>query len=50
MYRTWASLLTQIQGGFVANSIYKKVLMSADLDYSGIDMQIYFNDDKYVNL
>jgi hypothetical protein len=50
MYRTWASLLTQIQGGFVANSIYKKVLMSADLDYSGIDMQIYYNDDTYVNL
>jgi len=24
--------------------------MSADLDYSGIDMRIYFNDDKYVNL
>ena len=24
--------------------------MSADLDYSGIDMQIYYNDDTYVNL
>jgi len=50
MYRTWASLLTQIQGGFVADAIYKKVNMSAELDYSGIDMQIYFNDNKYINL
>ena len=41
IYRTWASLLTQIQGGYVAASIYPKVEMSAELDYKGIDIRIY---------
>lgn len=52
IYRTWASLLTQIQGGYVANSIYPKVDMSADLDYSGIDMRIYTNlkNNQYINI
>ena len=42
IYRTWASLLTQIQGGYVAAEIYGRdnVSMSADLDYQGIDIQI----------
>lgn len=51
IYRTWASLLTQIQGGYVADSIYPKVDMSADLDYSGIDMRIYINlGNQYINI
>ena len=55
IYRTWASLLTQIQGGYAANSIYPKIDMSADLDYSGIDMRIYtdfinLKNNKYINI
>lgn len=48
IYRTWASLLTQIQGGYVAESIYgrKNVKMSAELDYKGIDdIQIVHNNE-----
>lgn len=42
IYRAWASLLTQIQGGYVAEGIYGKgkVEMSAALDYRGVDMKI----------
>ena len=52
IYRTWASLLTQIQGGYVAASIYNRVDMSADLDYSGIDMRIYtdLKNNQYINI
>lgn len=52
IYRTWASLLTQIQGGYVAGSIYPKVEMSADLDYASIDIRIFtsINPDKYINI
>ena len=52
IYRTWASLLTQIQGGYVARSIYPKVEMSAELDYNGIDMRIYpeRENENYINI
>ncbi len=42
IYRTWASLLTQIQGGYVVEEMYGagKVEMSADLDWRGIDFRI----------
>ncbi len=52
IYRTWASLLTQIQGGYVAQSIYPRVEMSAELDYNGIDMRIYpeGNPESYINI
>ena len=42
IYRTWAALLTQIQGGYAAEKIYGKgnIIMNADLDYRGIDMKI----------
>ena len=42
IYRTWASLLTQIQGGYVAETIYGQgnVKMSECLDRKGIDIQI----------
>ena len=52
IYRTWASLLTQIQGGYVANTMYPKVEMSTELDYKGIDIRIYTkrNTDDYINI
>ena len=42
IYRTWASLLTQIQGGYAAEEIYGRgnVEMSAALDYQGIDIRL----------
>lgn len=42
IYRTWASLLTQIQAGYVAESVFGdgSVEMSAELDWQGIDMRI----------
>lgn len=48
IYRTWASLLTQIQGGYAAAELYgiNNVKMSAELDYSGIDMRIILKDEK----
>ena len=47
IYRTWASLLTQIQGGYAAEEIYGRgnVAMNADLDYSGIDMRLTDGND-----
>ena len=42
IYRTWASLLTQIQGAYVAEDIYGKgkVEMGVDIDHSGKDLVI----------
>lgn len=42
IYRTWASLITQIQGGYVCGEIYgyENVLMSSELDWKGIDFRI----------
>lgn len=50
IYRTWAALLTQIQGGYTANFIYPKVVMSAELDYSGIDIRIFTDYKEYINI
>ena len=50
IYRTWASLLTQIQGGYVAATMYRRVDMSADLDYAGIDMRIVVDDAQSINV
>ena len=52
IYRTWASLLTQIQGGYVAGSLYPKIEMSAELDYKGIDMKIFtdLESQEYINI
>jgi len=49
IYRTWASLLTQIQGGYVAEQLYGRgnVEMSADLDYAGIDMKFNTPDGVF---
>lgn len=45
IYRTWASLLTQIQGGYVAENMYgsSAVDMSSELDYRGVDFSITIN-------
>ncbi len=43
IYRTWASLITQIQGGYVAETVFGgpgSVLMSPELDHQNIDMLI----------
>lgn len=51
IYRTWTSLLTQVQGGYVAEQIYGQgnVEMSADLDYAGIDMRLT-DGDEIINI
>lgn len=51
IYRTWASLLTQIQGGYAAEEVYGggNVEMSAPLDYSGIDMRIK-DGERIINI
>lgn len=45
IYRTWASLLTQIQGAYVAEKIHGKgkVAMGVDIDQSGKDIVIEFS-------
>ena len=42
IYRTWASIITQIQGGYICKEIYGdgNVEMSPVLDWQGIDFQI----------
>ena len=42
IYRTWASLITQIHGGYVAETVFGKnsVQMSPELDHQNIDMLI----------
>ena len=44
IYRTWASLITQIQGGYVAESVFGKgtVKMSEALDHKGADIQVNY--------
>jgi hypothetical protein len=41
-YRTWASILTQIQFGYCAEEHFKnnKVLMTSELDNNGIDVRV----------
>ena len=49
IYRTWASLLTQIQGGYVAEELYGRgnVQMSEPLDRKGIDIQILDGNETF---
>ena len=44
IYRTWASLITQIHGGYVAESVFGvgSVNMSEDLDHAGADFQVTY--------
>lgn len=49
IYRTWASLLTQIQGGHVAEAMYgcDNIEMNAELDYGGVDMRILHGGEEF---
>ncbi len=51
IYRTWASLITQIQGGYVCEEIYGEhnVVMNAELDWQGIDFRIQ-KGNKFANI
>jgi hypothetical protein len=48
IYRTWASLLTQIHGGYQAEAVFGSgtVNMSATLDYKGIDFEVNYSGKK----
>jgi len=44
IYRTWASIITQIHAGYIAESVFGDgtVAMSADLDHQGADFQVNY--------
>lgn len=44
IYRTWASIITQIHAGYVAESVFGSgtVSMSGELDHQGADFQILY--------
>jgi len=44
IYRTWASIITQIHAGYVAESVFGEgtVSMSGDLDHKGADFQVNY--------
>lgn len=46
IYRTWASLITQIHAGYVAESVFGdgSVCMSEELDHQGADFQVKYNN------
>ncbi|MCX5782012.1 MAG: TaqI family restriction endonuclease [Elusimicrobia bacterium] len=46
IYRTWASIITQIHAGYVAEAVFGKgsVSMSADLDHEGADFQVNYKN------
>ncbi len=46
IYRTWASIITQIHAGYVAESVFGEgsVAMSAELDHQGADFQVKYRD------
>ncbi len=50
IYRTWASIITQIHGGYVAESVFGKgsVNMSRELDSMGADFRVNYKD-KFLN-
>ncbi len=45
IYRTWASIVTQIHAGYVAQDVFGQntVEMSAELDYKGVDFRAAYN-------
>lgn len=45
IYRTWASIITQIHAGYVAESVFGEgtVEMSGDLDHKGADFQVNYH-------
>jgi len=48
IYRTWASIITQIHAGYVAESVFGKgtVEMSSLLDHLGADFQVTYKNKK----
>ncbi|MDR1361245.1 MAG: TaqI family restriction endonuclease [Rickettsiales bacterium] len=46
IYRTWASLITQIHAGYVAESVFGigNIEMSTKLDHEGIDILVHYKD------
>lgn len=46
IYRTWASIITQIHAGYVAESVFgeNSVRMSEELDHKGADFQVTYRD------
>ena len=46
IYRTWASIITQIHAGYVAESVFGDgtVTMSAELDHQGADFQVAYKN------
>ncbi len=44
IYRTWASIITQIHAGYVAESVFGKntVTMSCEFDHKGADFQVRY--------
>jgi len=44
IYRTWASIITQIHAGYVAESVFgeETVVMSTELDHQGTDFQVKY--------
>ena len=44
IYRTWASIITQIHAGYVAESVFGEgtVAMSGELDHRGADFQVVY--------
>ena len=48
IYRTWASIITQIHGGYVAESVFGEdtVKMSEELDHQGADFRVVYKGTK----
>ena len=48
IYRTWASIITQIHGGYVAESVFGEgaVEMSEELDHQGADFRVTYKGIK----
>ena len=46
IYRTWASIITQIQGGYVAEAVFGEgsVKMSEELDRKNADIRVSYKD------
>jgi len=46
IYRTWASLITQIYAGYVAESVFGEgsTTMSVELDHQGADFQVLYRE------
>ncbi len=46
IYRTWASIITQIHAGYVAESVFGEgtVAMSGELDHQGADFQVKYRN------